>query len=161
MFSCTGQCVPIAMGTSVGLKCSDCGEVSKGGLRGFWRNERLGMVRLVAVIFSIVTGISYKHLKKHLGVRLNKNTWTKYLKDLGLVVGEALERDRRTKKYFYAQADKVAFGNASTTGAVGARRMVYSVASPWSRWIQRPTRQPPLTFSFCLTTSAPFSSSPP
>ena len=111
MFSCTGQCEPIAVGTSVGLKCSDCGEVSKGGLRGFWRNGRLGMVRMVAVIFAIVTGIAYKHLDKHLGVRLNKNTWTKYLKDLGLVVGEALERDRRTKKYFYAQADQVAFGN--------------------------------------------------
>ena len=49
-------------------------------------------------------------MNKHLGVKLNTNTWTKYLKDLGLVVGEALERDRRTKKYFYAQADEVAFG---------------------------------------------------
>ena len=61
-------------------------------------------------MYAIVTGISYKHLGAHLGVNINKNTWTRYLKDLGIVVGESLEKNRRTKKYRYAQADEVAFG---------------------------------------------------
>ena len=65
---------------------------------------------MIAMVYAIVTGISYKHLGAHIGVDINKNTLTKYLKDLGLVVGEALERNRRTVKYRYAQADEVAFG---------------------------------------------------
>ena len=107
---CTGECVPVGLGESVGLKCKDCGHISRGGLGGFWTKGRLGIVRMVAVVFSIVTGLSFKHMRSHLGLKFNKNTWTKYVKDIGIVCGEALERDRRTNPYDNAQADEVAFG---------------------------------------------------
>ena len=46
MSSCGGECRPVAQAqgkTYVGLKCNLCGEVSKGGTRGFWRGGRLGL----------------------------------------------------------------------------------------------------------------------
>ena len=45
--NCAGECRPVALGeTGVGLKCNTCGDVSKGGLRGFWRGGRLGNRRV-------------------------------------------------------------------------------------------------------------------
>ena len=130
---CEGECRPVALGeTGLGLKCNTCGEMSKGGLRGFWRGGRLGLVRMVAVVFSIITGLSYKHLGSHLGVTMNKNTWTRYLKDLGIVLGEDLERNRRTKKYYLAQADEVAFGQSAPRNFVTGKRVDFGYFSLFS-----------------------------
>ena len=47
-----------------------------------------------------------------MGIKVNKNTFTKYVRDVRLVVGEALERNRRTWGCHYrnGQSDEVAFG---------------------------------------------------
>ena len=61
--------------------------------------------------YAIVNGLSYKALAEHIGININKNTYTKYVRDVGLVVGEALEKDRRTWgcKFRNAQSDEVSF----------------------------------------------------
>ena len=45
-------------------------------------------------------------------VPINKNTWTSYVKYIGMVCGESLERVRRDpgEKYYWAQWDETAFG---------------------------------------------------
>ena len=110
---CKQDCIPVSLGGSkVGLKCTVCGFLSKGGLRGFWRQGRLGITRMVAIVYSIVSGISLNFVKSVLDIKLNKNTWTKYVKDVGMVVAEALEKNRRdpANKYEFAQWDETAFG---------------------------------------------------
>ena len=97
---CKQDCFPVSLGgAKVGLKCSGCNFISKGGLRGFWRKGRIGITRMVAIVFAIVCGISLKFVKSILGIKLNKNTWTKYVKDVGMVVAEALEKNRRDPRY--------------------------------------------------------------
>ena len=113
MRNCSGgKCRPIALGDKVGLKCTKCLEVSKGGLRGFWSKGKLGPTRALSVVFAIVNGTSFPQYTDVFGFPLNKNTWTKTIKDVGLVVGEALERNRRNpdNKYKNAQIDETAFG---------------------------------------------------
>ena len=97
---CKQDCFPVSLGgAKVGLKCSGCNFISKGGLRGFWSKGRLGITRMVAVVFAIVNGLSLKVVRNILGIDLNKNTWTKYVKDVGMVVAEALEKNRRDPRY--------------------------------------------------------------
>ena len=111
---CDGvACRPIALGNEIGLKCDDCGYVSKGALRGFWSKGRLGLTKMVMVVFAVVTGMSLVQFRKYSGVKINKNTWTRYVKDIGMVCAEDLERDRRdpNRRFWNAQYDESAFGN--------------------------------------------------
>ena len=66
----------------------------------------------MAMVYSIVMGASFKTAKTYAGLDISKNTWTKYSKDVGLVFGERLERDRRDElnRYSLAQIDETAFG---------------------------------------------------
>ena len=110
-FNCSGQCFAISLGDSVGLKCRECNFISKGGLRSFWCKGRLGPVKMFALTFAIVTGYSFMDLYMF-GIKVNKNTWTRYVKDVGLVAAEALERNRRndSNRYANAQWDETACG---------------------------------------------------
>ena len=81
-------------------------------MRGFWSKGKLGITKLLAVVYTISAGMSRSGLVDMFGLKLSKNTWTKYVKDVGMVCSEALERNRRdpTKKYSNAQWDETAFG---------------------------------------------------
>ena len=106
-----------------------CGSVSKGGLRGFWRQGRLGVTKMLLIVFTIVGGWSRKTLKM-CGVKVNKNTWTKYIKDVGMVCAESLEKNRRYvfKKYVNAQWDETAFDKRKYHR--GSRRGKHSAVGP-------------------------------
>ena len=106
------SCQPIALGEDVALKCIDCGEKSKGAKRGFWAQGKLGFVKQMFVVFSISSGFSFKHVMDHIGFVMNKNTWTKYVKRLGLISAELLQRVRQdpSNKWMNAQFDETAFG---------------------------------------------------
>ena len=71
----------------------------------------MGPAKMVALVFAITTGVSYRSLCE-VGIRVAKNTWTRYLKDVGMVLSEHLERERRDpeNKYWYAQWDEVVMG---------------------------------------------------
>ena len=62
--------------------------------------------------FAVVSGIPFKHLHTAYGFEVSKNTWTSYVKDVGVVCSEALERNRRdpNNKWDLAQWDECAFG---------------------------------------------------
>ena len=64
---CKGECYPIALGQKVGLKCLDCLEVSKGGLRGFWAKGKLGVTRMMSLVFGIVKGLSFPNYTDTVG----------------------------------------------------------------------------------------------
>ena len=106
------ECYPIARGNECGLKCPDCGRISWGGKRGLFEKSKLGFVKIMLVIYCIATGQSYANLTQHIGFALNKNTWTKYVKMVGLLAGEFMEGNRRDPdfKWKYAQWDETAFG---------------------------------------------------
>ena len=106
------RCVAVAEGNSCGLKCPDCGRISKGGKRGLFARSKLGFVKIMFVVFCISTGISFAYLKDHVGVALNKNTWTSFVKKIGLVAGEFMEGNRRDPdyKWSFTQFDETAFG---------------------------------------------------
>jgi len=77
-----GQCFPVTLGdTKIGFKCMSeaCGSISKGTI-----------------------------LSKHIGITIGKNAFICYIKDVGMVCAEALERNRRdpSKKHKNAQADE-------------------------------------------------------
>ena len=90
----------------------ECGFLSVGGLRGFWSRGKLGVTKMLLVVYAIVSGLSYTHLVEQLGIYINKNTWSQYVKDVGIFCGEDLERNRRDPKnqYSNAQWDETAFG---------------------------------------------------
>ena len=73
---------------------------------------KLGIVKMVTVTFAAVSGLSYQQFVGIFGVNINKNTWTQYVNDVGMVCAEALERNRRNidKRYKYAMWDETAFG---------------------------------------------------
>ena len=50
---------------------------------------------MMIVVCSISVEFSYKHVNEDIGATFNKNTWTRYIKKLGLVSAELLERVRR------------------------------------------------------------------
>ena len=112
--NCQGQCRPVALEDTVGLKCTaeGCGAISKGGRRGFRSKGRLPLGKTIAMVHLIVTGCSYKLANTVLGLKISKNTWTRYIKDIGMVAGESLERNRREERnqYTLAQIDETAFG---------------------------------------------------
>ena len=64
------------------------------------------------VVFCIATGVSYAYATKHLGLQLNKNTWTRFVKLMGLIAGEFLEGNRQDpeNKWMKAQFDETMFG---------------------------------------------------
>ena len=68
----------------------------------------IGMVRMLAVVYGIACGISGTILSKHIGITIGKNAFICYIKDVGMVCAEALERNRRdpSKKHKNAQADE-------------------------------------------------------
>lgn len=107
---CMGECYPIAQGDAVGLKCLVCNAVSKGGHRGFWRMGRMPTAQMVLVVYCVIRGFSLEICNDI--IPINKNTWTSYVKYVGMVCGEALERIRRDpgEKYYWAQWDETAFG---------------------------------------------------
>ena len=110
---CGGTCFPVALGNkTIGLKCTTCKQISKGGCRGFWAKGKLGMVKMVMAVFSVVGGLSYKDVADSIGIDISKNTWTQWVKDEGMVCAEALERNRRDpgQRFEYAQWDETAFG---------------------------------------------------
>ena len=106
------KCRPIALGESVGLKCDMCGYKSKGGKLGLWEGSNLGHVSLMMVVFGISCGFSFIHLTDHTGFKLNKNTWTRFIKLIGYVAAETLEKARKdpANKWANAQFNKTAFG---------------------------------------------------
>ena len=65
-------------------------------------------VRMLAVVYGIACGISGTILSKHIGITIGKNAFICYIKDVGMVCAEALERNRRdpSKKHKNAQADE-------------------------------------------------------
>ena len=75
-------------------KCTKYNQFSHGGLPGFWSQGKLPLAEMVLVVFPIFTGISFVHLTRDLGIKVSKNTWTRYMKDVDIVCGEDLEQDR-------------------------------------------------------------------
>ena len=75
----------------VSLQCKLCHTVEKGGCRSFFSYGKLGLTKMVMLTFRIVVGIPYKMLS-HFGLHVNKNTCTRYVKVIALVIGEKLER---------------------------------------------------------------------
>ena len=84
---------------------------------------KLSLVEMVIIVFAIVAGVSYLHLCWSFGIYINKNTWTGYVKDVGLVCAEQLERNRRDPdcKWSYAQWDEVTFGKKKYGRGPGPR----------------------------------------
>ena len=107
---CIGDCEVVAQGDGVGLKCLVCNFISKGGHRSFWRMGKLPIAQMVLIVYCIILGFSLEIINDI--VPINKNTWTSYVKYVGMVCGEALERVRRDPghKYYWAQWDETAFG---------------------------------------------------
>ena len=96
----------------VSLQCKLCDTVEKRGYRSFFSYGKLWLTKMVMLTFGIVVGIPYKMLS-HFGLHVNKNTCTRYVEVIALVIGEKLERDRLNpnKKFLNSQADEVAFGS--------------------------------------------------
>ena len=92
---CTSNCNVIADGDGVALKCRSCHYVSKGANRSFWRMGlgKLPTVKMVLLVFAIVSGLPLSTV--HQVMDINKNTWSTFIQDVGIVLGEALERNRR------------------------------------------------------------------
>ena len=108
---CPGYCIAIAIDDKLGLKCATCHSISRGGLRSFWAKGNLGISRMMALVWGVVEGFSYQLLTK-IRIPCNKNTFTSFVKDVGMVCAEALERNHRDPdcRYLHAQADETAFG---------------------------------------------------
>ena len=108
---CPGYCSAIALEDRLGLRCDTCHTISRGGFRSFWAKGHLGISKMMALVWGIVEGFSYQLLTK-IKIPCNKNTFTSFVKDVGLVCAEALERNRRdpNSRYLHAQADETAFG---------------------------------------------------
>ena len=47
--------------------------------------------KMLAVVFAITTGISYRNLKAF-GIKVSPNTWTGYVRDVGMLLSEEFER---------------------------------------------------------------------
>ena len=96
------------------LKCSQCGQVSKGGEKGFWSKGKLGLVKMMIVFFSISSGFSVKHIVDHIGYAINENTWKRIIKSLRIVSADMPERVRRDpgNKWMNMQHDETAFGKS-------------------------------------------------
>ena len=107
---CPGQCTVVAQGDAVGLKCLVCNFISKGGHRSFWSCGRLPTAEMVLIVYCVIKGFSLEVMNDIMPI--NKNTWTSYVKYVGMICGEALERNRRdpAEKYDLAQWDETAFG---------------------------------------------------
>ena len=103
----------------VGLLCVDCNDLSKGGRRGIWRFGRISFLESFMQFFFIAVGEPLRVLRRT--DTANKNTWTASIKTVGLVCGEANERERRDPafKYAHAQVDETAFGNINAAHDLG------------------------------------------
>ena len=108
---CPGYSSAIALGDRLGLRCDNCHSISRGGFRSFWTKGRMGMAKMMALVWGVVEGFSYQQLSK-IPIPCNKNTFTSFVKDCGMVCAESLERNRTDPdcKYTHAQADETAFG---------------------------------------------------
>ena len=62
---------------------------------------------MMAVVFDITTGVSYRNLKA-MGIKVSTGTWTSYIKYVGMILSEELERERRdpANKYWLTQWDE-------------------------------------------------------
>ena len=54
---------------------------------------KLPTVKMVLLVFAIVSGLPLSTV--HQVMDINKNTWSSFIQDVGIVLGEALERNRR------------------------------------------------------------------
>ena len=65
---------------------------------------------MVLIVYCVIKGFSLEVMNDIMPII--KNTWTSYVKYVGMVCGEALERNRRdpAEKYDWAQWDETAFG---------------------------------------------------
>lgn len=108
---CPGFGEAIALGDRLGLRCATCHSISRGGFRSFWAKGKMGIAKMIALVWGVVEGFSYQQLAK-IRIPCNKNTYTGFVKDCGNVCAEALERNRRDPdaRYDHAQADETAFG---------------------------------------------------
>ena len=112
-FSPTGSCVPRTVKVrgkeTVGLYCKRCCKNSKGGRRCFFLGQKTDFVRSMCMLYCIVNGHPYVHCKEF--HNCGKNVWTKYVRDVGLVVGEINEaRFQHPVCWDWGQFDEVAFG---------------------------------------------------
>ena len=65
---------------------------------------------MFAIIANITQG-NRREVLEQLGIDLSKNTYTEYIKYVGIVCSEYNERQRRsTRKWLNSQWDEVAFG---------------------------------------------------
>ena len=86
--------------------------------------------------------ISFRNLKAF-GIRISPNTWTGYVRDVGMVLSEELERQRRdpANKFWLAQWDESACGkrkyNRGKRGRVGGAQWLLTCAE-----IDRVTAKP-------------------
>ena len=62
---------------------------------------------MMAVVFAIITMVSFINLKA-MGIKVAAGTWTSYVKDVGIILSEELERERRdpANKYWLTQWDE-------------------------------------------------------
>ena len=79
----------------------------------------LGPSKTVAVLFAIITGVSYKSLRS-MGKKVSVGPWTRYVKECGMFLSDTMERNRRNpaNKYRLAQPDKVAIDQKNERGNV-------------------------------------------
>ena len=125
---CGGDCRAVALNKDkeIGLKCNKCSCVSVGGFRGFWSKGKIGVTTMVLLVYAAVTGMSLVALRHIFGHDVcSKNTWTRYIKDVGLVCAEALERDRRdpANQYSNCQSDESAMGDRKYKRGKRVRKM--------------------------------------
>ena len=88
-----------------GMKCDQLNYVHKGGLRELWAMGKLGHCRMLAVVYAIVTGVSYRNLKA-MGFMISPGRRTSYVKNMGMV----LSRRKPDNKYWLAQWDESSLG---------------------------------------------------
>ena len=103
----------IAYDDGVAMVCEKnrggCGFKSVGGRRGIWRFARISLVENLLLFYAISERWSYKALSEVFD-GINKNTWSVYVKTVGMILGEEKEIERRARKYKIAQLDETAFG---------------------------------------------------
>ena len=76
---------------------------------------RMPTAQMVLVVYCVIRGFSLEICNDN--IPINKNTWTSYVKYVGMDCGEALERNRQdpAEKYSLAQWDEMAFDKRKYT----------------------------------------------
>ena len=74
----------VQMGVVFGLSVTCVNTSTRGGLSGFSSIGKLVAYRMLAVLFAITTGVSYRNLKAMV-IKVSPGTWTGYVKDVGML----------------------------------------------------------------------------